>query len=201
MKQFTLKDFVFATLTGFITGTISWLVLEYLGHPAPLGIPWAWLMVVIPILWIAGVNFGYFLGQWITFFNQFGKFVAIGFTNFAVDVGIFNFLFAAAHLRPEWFIACKSASFVIAAFHSYGWNKYWAFGAGASRGGKSELSKFIAVSLLALLVNVIVARSVALAVPAGMDVKTWTNVGLVVGAAAALAFSFIGFRMVVFNRR
>ena len=198
---FTKKDFTFAVLTGLMAGTSGWLVLKYLGHPAIAGISTGVLVILVPILWIIGVNFGYFLGRWMPFFNQFGKFVAVGFTNFAVDIGIFNLLFSLSGSNQSVFVECKSASFIIAALNSYMLNKYWAFNAGSAKGGRGEFVKFILVSLLSLLVNVAVAKAVLTAstVAPGVDVKVWANLSLIAGAAAALVFSFVGFRMVVFK--
>lgn len=199
---FTKRDFAIATFTGLTTGFIGWQVLEYLDRVHTVPFSFAWLMLVIPILWVAGVNLGFFLGRWMPFFNQFGKFVAIGFTNFSVDVGIFNFLFFLSNENKEWFVLFKAASFIIASTHSYFWNKYWSFNAGNSSGGGVEFLKFLSVSGLALLVNVGVSTLFAMSFDPtyGFTEKVWINLGIVAGAASALIFSFVGFRLVVFRK-
>lgn len=198
---FTKRDFTIATITGFTTGFIAWRVLEYLDYMLPVSL--AWLILVIPLLWIIGVKFGFFLGRWMPFFNQFGKFAAIGFTNFAVDIGIFNLLFSLAHENTDWFVLFKAASFIVASTHSYFWNKYWSFNAGNSGGGGAEFLKFLTVSALALLVNVTISTIFAHSFhPAtGLSEKVWINLGLIAGSGGALVFSFLGFRLVVFNRK
>src|SRR3989344_1232810 len=92
LQRFTRRDLGFAVLTGLITGTIGWRIFEFLKTPEFYNIPWSLLIVVVPVLWILGVLLGYLLGQWLDFFNQFGKFAAIGFTNFAVTAGGLNIL-------------------------------------------------------------------------------------------------------------
>src|SRR3989344_992981 len=85
-------------------------------------------MLVVPVLWILGVNLGYFLGRWVVFFNQFGKFAAVGFTNAAVDFGILNLLIAYYGIVSGLgFSLFKATSFVVAVAHSYLWNKFWVF--------------------------------------------------------------------------
>lgn len=189
-------------VTGLTTGFIGWRVLEYLDKVHTVPFSFAWLMLVIPLLWIIGVNFGFFLGRWMPFFNQFGKFVAIGFTNFAVDVGIFNLLFSLAQENKDWFVLFKALSFIVASTHSYFWNKYWSFNAGGSGGGGAEFLKFLTVSGLALLVNVTVSSLFANSFDPsfGFTEKIWINLGIVAGSAGALMFSFVGFRLVVFRK-
>ena len=144
--MFTKRDFYFSVVTGLITGFSAWRIFEYLDIPeiggtvvycikAPCppigGIPWACLVFVVPILWILGVNLGYFLGKWMGFFNQFGKFAAIGFTNAAVDFGVLNILIANTDISSGgWYSAFKMISFAASAVPSYFWNKYWTFGLG-----------------------------------------------------------------------
>lgn len=202
--KFTKQDLIFSVITGFITGFIAWKILVFLGRPEFWGVSMVWLVVAVPVLWILGVNLGYFLGRWVTFFDQFGKFAAIGFTNAAVDFGILDLLIArTGETAGTMYAAFKGTSFIVAMLHSYFWNKYWAFDAGNAAGAKgAEFLKFVSVSVLALLVNVAVASIVVnLVNPVlGLDAKTWANVGAVAGSAVALIFSFAGFKLAVFKK-
>ena|SRR3989344_6282579 len=200
--KFSKKDLFFSIITGLITGFIAWKILVFLGHPEIYGISTNLLLFIVPILWILGVNLGYFLGKWIGFFNQFGKFAAIGFTNAAVDFGILNlFIAKTGETAGLYYAVFKGVSFVAATLHSYTWNKYWAFDAGQSR-GSGEFIKFFGVSILALAINVSVASFVVNLVPPvlGFDSKTWANVGAVAASAVALVFSFAGFKFLVFKK-
>ena len=88
--KFSKRDLFFSVVTGLITGVIAWQIFDFLGADIfdklrvnilfhLFGLPnhhvsGIWLMLLVPILWILGVLLGYFLGQWLNFFNQFGFF-------------------------------------------------------------------------------------------------------------------------------
>ncbi len=209
--QFSKKDLIFSIITGLTTGFVAWKILVFLERPEFWGISMAWLLVAVPVLWILGVNLGYFLGRWMPFFNQFGKFAAIGFTNAAVDFGTLDlFIAKTGETAGVMYAVFKGTSFVIAMIHSYFWNKYWAFHGDSGNSGPEQAEKifageflrFFSVSVLALLINVAVASLVVnLVNPVlGLDAKTWANVGAVAGSAVALVFSFAGFKIVVFKK-
>lgn len=200
--RFNKKDLFFSIITGLITGFVAWRIFIFLNLPSPYTISWAWLLIAVPILWILGVKLGYFLGRWMGFFNQFGKFAAIGFTNAAVDFGILNLLIAkTGEMAGLMYAGFKALSFIAATSHSYIWNKYWAFNAGGTR-GQAEFVKFFSVSILALAVNVGIASFVVNLIPPipGVDARVWANMGAIAGSAIALVFSFVGFKMVVFKK-
>ncbi|MDO8584467.1 MAG: GtrA family protein [bacterium] len=210
MRTLSKRDILSAMITGLTAGVIAWAVLVYLQKSLPLGFGPAWLVLVIPMLWLAGVQFGYFLGRWMTFFDQFGKYAAIGFTNFAVDAGVFNLLLSLTHVTAgPGYAAQKTASFVIAVTHSYAWNRWWAFHSrrevgtpteASERGGR-QFFKFLAVNILAAVINVGIATLVVSVLhrPANFSPEVWANVGAIAGSAFALIFSFVGFRLVVFK--
>ncbi len=212
VSKFTKLDLGFAVLTGLLTGTIGWRIFEFLRIPEVYNIPWSLLIVVVPILWILGVLLGYLLGQWFAFFNQFGKFAAIGFTNAAVDFGILNILISqTGFVDGRGYSAMKSISFLIALCSSYIWNKYWAFkptGESASggrvhnEGGVTEFGKFFIVTVVSFSINVGIATLVVNYIQpfAGLNEHVWANVGAVSGSAIALIFSFVGFKLAVFKR-
>lgn len=215
--RFTKKDFYFSIITGLITGFSAWRIFEYLDVPeigqrvvycyvAPCppvgGIPWILLIVIIPLLWILGVNLGYFLGQWLAFFNQFGKFATIGFTNAAVDFGVLNLLIAGTGVSSGiWYPAFKGISFISAVIPSYFWNKYWAFEA-KEGGGGFEFAKFVSVAVVSIFINIGTASLVVNYIHplGGLSPAVWANVGAVAGSAVALIFSFVGFKVAVFRK-
>ena len=196
------RDFIFAVITGLMTGFVAWRVLAFLGYPSLGTTSYAWLVILIPVLWILGVTLGYFLSRWIPSFSHFGKYVAVGFTNSAIDFGILNALiFLTGHATGVRYTIFKTISFIIAVTHSYFWNKFWVFGAGRSGRGKSEFFKFIATMVATSVVNVGIASWVTFSGPLwGVSVNGWANFGAVVGSAIALIFSFTGLRLLVFKK-
>lgn len=200
--RYSKRDFFFSVITGLVAGLGAWWILEFLDRPNPGNFRWQWLTIIIPALWVMGVGLGFFLSKWISFMRQFGKFAAIGFTNFVVDIGILNFLIAwGGHAEGAWYAVFKGIAFGVAVTHSFFWNKYWTFEAGESQGGGAEFSKFITVNLVAAGINVGVATFVATGLDpfGGLSQRIWANVAAVVGSAGALVFSFVGLRLLVFK--
>ena len=203
MQNLTKKDTISAIVTGLITGLAVWRISVFLGTLALFGIPVAAFPIIVPICWVLGVLFGYFLGQWVKFFNQFGKFVAIGFTNGAVDFSVLYILIAySGHDTGTYYAVFKSISFIFGMLHSYFWNKTWAFEASTSGGGQGEFMRFFGVTVVTFLVNVGVASGVVSWVTPvfGITTQGWAGVGAAVGSAAGITFSFVGFRLFVFKR-
>lgn len=201
--KFTKRDLFFSVVTGLITGFSAWRIFHFLKVPTYGGVSYVWLLAAVPVIWILGVNLGYFLGRWFSFFNQFGKYVTIGFTNAAVDFGVLNLLIAATGTSAGiWYTAFKGISFICAVIPSFFWNKYWAFGAGESGEGKTEFLKFMSVMIIAVLINDGTASLVVNFVHPvlGLDAAAWANVSAVVGSAVALIFSFAGFKVAVFKQ-
>lgn len=202
--KFTKKDLIFSIITGLMTGVIGWRILVFLGRPAEFGVSMVWLIAIVPVLWIIGVNLGYFLGKFMPFFNQFGRFVAVGFTNVAVDFGVLNLEIGQTGIEGGWHYSLfKSISFIAGVTNSYFLNKYWVFEAGSSGGGRSEALKFLGVNLVAIIFNVGVASFVVNFVHpfGGIDAKTWANIGAMAGSASALVLTFTGARLIVFKKQ
>ncbi len=237
MNKFTKKDFLFSVVTGLYSGAIAWQILKFLQidvfdkfrvniifHLLGLSnrnVSSVWMMLLVPILWIVGVNLGYFLGKWMPFFNQFGRFAAVGFTNFAVYSGILNLLIALSGINSGvWYSVFVSISFIMGMLNSFVLNKHWVFsvqgatpagGQGFASGGGvptstndgAEFGKFFTISVVAGLINVIVASFIVNFIHPifGITPNGWANVGGIAGSAVALIFSFIGFKMVVFKEK
>ena len=200
--RFTKRDLIFSVATGLITGFSAWRIFSFLKLPVYGGISYTWLLVVVPIIWIFGVNLGYFLGRWLPLFDQFGKFVVIGFTNAAVDFGVLNLLIAGTGISTGiWYPAFKGVSFVCAVIPSFFWNKYWAFGAGGSGRGWAEFWKFMSVMIIAILINDGTASLVVNFIHPvlGLNAIAWANISAIVGSAVALIFSFTGFKVAAFK--
>jgi putative flippase GtrA len=159
------------------------------------------LVFIIPILWIIGVNLGYFLGRWMKFFNQFGKFCAVGFTNFSVDSGVLYLLIALTGISAGiGYLGFKAISFLCAVTLSYVWNRNWVFGAKKNPEMGKEFIKFMGVNIGAIIVNLTIAYIVVNVIKPhfGITPEGWAGVGAIVGSACALLLSFVGFKKAVF---
>ncbi len=201
--KFTKKDFYFSVITGLVTGFSAWRVFEYLGIVEFGNYSFAWLMLLVPVLWILGVNLGYFLGRWLAFFNQFGKFAAIGFTNAAVYFGILNVFISWSDVnRGLGYSVFVAIAFIIGTVHSYFWNKFWVFSAIDDKVSGEEFGKFVSVSVVAGLINVGIASFLVNFINPvlGLTFDQWANIGGVAGSAVALMFSFVGFKLAVFKK-
>ena len=199
----TKKDLLFSITAGLITGFLAWRVFDFIPIARYHGVSYFFLVLAVPLLWILGVWLGYFLGKWFSFFNQFGKYATIGFTNAAIDFGVFYFLvFLSGQALGIRFTVFKAISFLVAMANSFVWNKYWAFGAGKSGRGKQEAVRFVTVNVIAWVVNIGVSSFVANAVGPqfGFSDKAWAGLAIIAGSAVSLIFTFIGLRLVVFKR-
>lgn len=201
MKILSTRDFVSALITGLTTGIIAWRILVFLNVMLPGQIPPVILVPIVPVLWILGVQLGYVLAIAFKPFEQFGRFAAIGFSNAAVDFGVLYLAIAiTGYAGGLAYSLLKAISFSVATVHSYFWNKSWAFDASGSNGGATEVARFVSVALASLVVNVAVASAVVALGSSGVDANAWAGIGAVVGSAAALVFSFVGFRVFVFRK-
>ena len=201
--MFTKKDFYFSIATGLITGFSAWQIFNFLEVTKFKDVSFAWFLLLIPVLWIMGVNLGYFLGKWLAFFNQFGKFAVIGFTNAAVDFGVLNLLIANTDISSGgWYSVFKAISFMSAVVPSYFWNKHWAFSASGGEVSGFEFAKFMSVAIVSIFINTGIASLVVNFVNplGGLSIQIWANVGAVAGSAVALIFSFVGFKTAVFKK-
>jgi len=202
MRIVNQKDVVSSVVTGLTTGVVSWRILVFLGHALPGGIDAVVLVPIVPVAWVAGVQLGYLLSAFFRPFAQFGRFVCIGFTNAMVDFGVLYVLIGwTGSAEGTAFAAFKAISFSFATVHSYLWNKYWAFDAARTSGGRRETVAFIGVALASMVINVGAASLVVALRPETFAVASWAGIGAVVGSATALIFSFTGFRLFVFRKK
>lgn len=184
-------------------GLIAAPLFIFLNIGREIGVLWWHLAWVIPLLWVLGVYLGYKLSRFFPWLFQFSKFAAVGFSNAAVDFGVLNILiFTSGAAAGILFSVFKTVSFIAATINSYFWNKFWTFEAGKTGVGTGEFAKFLAVSVVGVLVNVGFASAVVnLTDPQfGFNPEQWANVGAVVGSATALIWNFLGYKLIVFKK-
>jgi putative flippase GtrA len=140
----------------------------------------------------------------LKFFLQGLKFAVVGGLNTAIDFLFVNLLYWL--FRPEGqsglllisvFAAC------MAMINSYFMNKRWSFssGGGPAKTSASEISGFLTVSMLGLLVNtsIFLFTSRYLSELAGIGGFININASRLTGVACAMAVTFLGYKLGVFD--
>ncbi len=132
------------------------------------------------------------------------KFVVVGAINTVLDLLVLNVLLVVSHQgqRASSFSIFKAISFLVAVVNSYLMNKYWTFAGNTSRDARVEFGQFVAVSLVGLAVNNVVATLVFQhsAVAADSPVLRPTLAGAA-GSAAGLIWNYAGYKVLVFRDR
>jgi putative flippase GtrA len=200
LNKFSFKDLIFCVVTGLVTGVAGWLIIGNLGMKSPF-LPF--LIIIVPVLWIIGVNFGYFLGKWMPFFNQFGRFAAVGFTNAAVDFGVLNILSALTGITGGGqIIPLNAISFTAAVICSYYLNKFWVFDDNAQAQESRKFSLFIIVSVIGIAINsgVVYLMTTVVHPQFGLAVNQWLNIAKILASAVGLIWNFAGYKLIVFKK-
>ncbi len=202
--KLTKKDILFAGINGSIFGLLLPAVMKSFNVSNQP--PYILMVIFFSILAIIGVMIGYLLAKKIKpFFFQLTKFGATGAANFAVDIGILALLiiifYPHGDIPTVSFAIFKSTSFILATINSYIWNKYWSFQDKESSDILQEFGKFVLVSSVGLVLNVIVATIVkSLHGLTTLDPKTWAAISAMVASVAVLTWNFIGYKFLVFKK-
>ena len=138
-------------------------------------------------------------------FRQIVRFVVVGVINTGIDLIVLNVLIHVTHKGENggfYYSLFKSISFIVALTNSYFMNKYWTF---AGQGGKNkviEISEFIIVSIFGFIINVAVASAFVDWVPVvyGLE-KYWPSIGALCGTAVGLIWNFVGYKLIVFEKK
>jgi putative flippase GtrA len=143
-----------------------------------------------------------YVSRWIPVVLRVAKFSAVGAFNTFFDWGILNMLIAMFDVPfGAGYAVAKGTSFTIASIGSYFWNKYWTFDAGRAKEVGKEVTTFIVVSVIGLLINVAVSSFIVNDVghPALFTPQRWENVGAALATVVSLVWNFIGYKFVVFS--
>ncbi len=199
-------DFYAVTTIGIAVGLLIQPILANLAsfavfaHPTlalRLGIFFFFTILAPVALWIL-----YFLGRFVPVLYQFGKFAAVGALNTFIDLGVLNLaIFMTGIAGGVVYTMFKGVSFLCATTNSFFWNKYWTFSAKSAATGK-EAGKFFIFAGIGWLLNVGLATFVVngIALPVGLDVRVWANVGALCGVAGAFLWDFFSYKFFVFKK-
>ncbi|MBI4359075.1 MAG: GtrA family protein [Candidatus Nealsonbacteria bacterium] len=188
------KDLLISLLIGEIS---SWLIL-LISQNLFQGLKFWWLLpIIFPLLCAGGMFVALFFKKKLFILYQFAKFFLVGGLNVLVDLGVLNLLILISAVSAGLgYSAFKGVSFLVATTNSYFWNKSWTFG---SR--QDKFGQFLVVSAIGFLVNVGTASLVVnlIGPQFGLNLKTWANLGALVGSVVGLAWNFLGYKFVVFK--
>jgi putative flippase GtrA len=131
---------------------------------------------------------------------QFGKFLAVGTLNTAIDFGTLNLLswltgiYGGLRLAP-----INAAGVLLALTNSYLLNKHWTFQASASPGRR--VSRFVVVSLIGISLNtaLVVVLTHFVTRPTDLTPQLWENLAKALATGGTLVWDFCGYKFLVFR--
>ncbi len=197
--SFTRTDYSIAILVGFFTGIFLIPTLARLGirdYAILLGLPWVGAASFPLWLWALG-----YFSRRIRVFSSIAKYSIVGFLNAAIDFGVLNLLSAATGATQGFFAAgVNMPGFLLAAIHSYFWNRYWVF---QKEGGRRFFSGFIlffGITVAGALINGgIVGVITTFSPPSRLNAAGWLNVAKVLAASIQILWNFGWYRFFVFR--
>jgi putative flippase GtrA len=119
---------------------------------------------------------------------QLVKFGLVGASGYVINLAVFAVL--AENLGLHHVLAAVAA-FCVAVSNNYLWNRNWTFGGGGGR-ARFEAARFFAVSLGALLINLVVLQLLVMAELPELQAQA-------VAVAIAMPFNFIGNKLWTFS--
>lgn len=199
------KDYLLAAIAGFYTALI--LLPTFKNIDIGFDYLYVILLFAIPVLWIVGLTIAYFLSKMAAVFYQFGKFVVVGFANTAIDFGVLNILSMLTQKTSGFLLGgVNLPGFIIAAVHSYFWNKFWVFrkpGEPRQKPDYSDFFTFLLVIVIGVFVNggIVVGVTTYIEPQFGLTPERWLNIAKVAATAITLIWNFVGFKLFVFKAK
>ncbi|MEK7598912.1 MAG: glycosyltransferase [Patescibacteria group bacterium] len=185
-KNISVFDAVFSASRGFAYGLFAF-----------------WL-AIIPAGAVSGTLLARRIGRKKPVIFELAKYGLVGWLNVFMNAGIFNFMAwltgITKGLLADFFLVI---SFAITTTNAFFWNKFWTFGAYASKDGKREYAAFFTVSGLTALLNTAIFHLIVnvIGAPAGFNEKIWANIAIFVLIPVSLFGNFFGYKIFVFKRK
>lgn len=201
------KDYLIGAVVGFLTGILAFFIFSFLD--IDFRFKRTLFLLGIPVLWVCGIWLGGFLGKWLPFFNQFGKFAAVGFLSTTIDFSILNIVSLATGITTGIVVGwINTPGFLVATLNGYLWNKLWVFSdkdRSAINGKKEnnifgDFPKFLAVTTTGLFINSSLIVILTTFLNFGISSHIWLNISKVVATAIALIWNFIGYKFIAFRK-
>lgn len=195
------KDLSLSFLSAILVGLLALPTLSNVFPEYGMGLRLL-IAFVLTALTLTGLASFRFISRWIKVFWQIAKFVVVGGLNTFVDFAVLNMLIAFTGIATGGLSTVfKAIAFSVAVVNSYFWNKYWTFD--ESKGDKAEFVEFLLVSIVGLGINAgVFALFVNFIEPAfGLGPVAWANLSALAATFFALAWNFLGYKLLVFRKR
>ena len=196
------KDIFISAVAGFFLG----LLLLSIAYNLKIYFPYQGLLLIVgvPIIWVAGITISQILARYIPFFEQLGKFVAVGVLNTALDFSVLNAVSRLTGITAGVVVGWVNIpGFIVAVINGYLWQRLWVFPRqNIERNIFIDFPKFLGVTLVGLLLNsgLIILVTTWIARPSGISSEIWLNIAKVIATAFTLVWNFVGYKFVVFRK-
>jgi len=194
------SDLIIASILGFIVSLGFLLFLKNTGHF--INIAW-FALLVVPIAAVLALSIAYKIGEKWQVVAQFGRFAVVGFSNFAIDIGILNILqwITSIGIRGRWYIVFKFLSFLGAVMNSFLWNRAWTFEK-KGNGEAQAFAKFFIITGINTIIDVVIAASLTsyIVPPFGLSGKMWSTIAAAIAAAFVMMLNFLSYKFIVFKK-
>ncbi len=200
------KDVIASLIIGFLTAIFSLIVLINISPEINLTWKKEWILVVLagfPILAFLGFLIILNIGKKFKIVYQIGKFIIVGVSNNAVDLGFLNLLMCISGIVTGLpYIAFRGISALMAIINSYFWNKHWTFQKKDNFFSLNEFSKFIIIVSIGFLIDILIASLIVVIVGPqfGLSEKIWANLGALASIFIVFIWNFTGYKLFVFKK-
>jgi dolichol-phosphate mannosyltransferase len=119
---------------------------------------------------------------------QLTRFAAVGASGYIVNLLVFA---VCVHLIAIDYKLAAVAAFVVSVLNNFWWNRHWTFGAADGHAG-FQAARFFAVSVAALLINLVVLELLI------SDTSMGDLAAQAIAVAVAMPFNFLGNKLWTF---
>jgi putative flippase GtrA len=209
LVEFLKNDLTIAAIVGILCALLMLPVLKNI-FPQVNFYYFLTLIIVLPILAVAGMWVAVFIGKKIAVIYQLAKFVLVGALNTFLDWGVLNLLmFLVGIYSGGLYVFFKGISFLVSCTSSYFWNKFWTFKkssddivAAEEKTQSAEFIQFFIVSIIAMSLNLAVATLLVNVIGPqfGASKALWANFGALAGTLVGMTWNFLGYKLIVFKK-
>lgn len=193
------KDLVNTLIVGSLVSLFAVPILINTEAYANFPFPPLIFHLAVPVLGLIGMVVASLLGKRLPVLWQFSKFMAVGFSNTAIDFGILNGLIYFTDITSGLqIIPLNAISFTVAIVNSYFWNRKWVF----ENPKESNFFTFVGVTLIGLAINSTLVFLITTFIPPVVvtSPKLWANIAKAFATGISLVWNFMGYKLVVFKK-